>query len=344
MTREFWKELDELNPNTENYVLTLLDGQEAGEKALLSNHRLFWTEKTDGFFRERREEVEAISESGVLELYGRQVYAELLGREKRLIICGAGHVSIAMIRIGKLMGCAVTVIEDRPVFAENARRAGADTVLCEDFTEALKALPSDRDCYFIIVTRGHRYDQDCLRVITSKPHAYIGMMGSKRRVRFVKEALEAEGIDRALLDSVYTPIGLSIGAETPEEIAVSVMAEIIQVKNRRRRAFGYPKEIVEGIVGAGGEAEEGQKLLCTIIRRKGSAPREIGTKMLLLPDRRCIGTIGGGCAEAEVVQRGQELLLGEERLAIFHVDLLDSAAAEEGMVCGGVLDVMAERV
>lgn len=343
MTREFWRELEELNPNTENYALTLLDGPEAGEKALLSNHRLFWTEKTDGFFREEREAVEAIAESGVLELCGRQVYAELLGREKRLVICGAGHVSIAMIRIGKLMGCAVTVIEDRPVFAENARRAGADTVLCEDFTEALRALPSDRDSYFIIVTRGHRYDQDCLRVIASKPHAYIGMMGSKRRVRFVKEALEAEGIDRALLDSVYTPIGLAIGAETPEEIAVSVMAEIIQVKNRERRAFGYPKEITESVREAGEEAE-GQRLLCTIIRRKGSAPREIGTKMLLLPDRRCIGIIGGGCAEAEVVQRGQELLLGEERLAIFHVDLLDSAAAEEGMVCGGVLDVMAERV
>ncbi len=357
MTQEFFEALDACNPNYENYALTILSGEHFGEKALLSAHRLVWTSMS-GYSEEGKKAAEndpfilhasdmaGIRDSGILNIAGMELYAELLGKEKRLIICGAGHVSIAMIKMGKMMGCQVTVIEDRPSFANNAKAAGADLVICDDFTKALEELKSDTDCYFIIVTRGHRYDQDCLRVIAGKPHAYIGMMGSKRRVKFVKETLKQEGISPEVLDSVYTPIGLSIGAETPEEIAISVMAEIIEVKNKKKRNFGYPSDILEGILGSSRkEVQEGQKMLCTIIRRKGSAPREIGTKMLVLPDFTCVGTIGGGCAEAEVIQRGRELLLEEDPKAlIYHVDLLDDIAAEEGMVCGGVLDVLIEVI
>ena len=172
-------------------------------------------------------------------------------------------------------------------------------------------------------------------------------MGSKRRVRIVKEKLAEEGIPREVLDAVYTPIGLAIGAETPEEIAVSVMAEIIEVKNQKKRNFGYPKEILDAILGANPHERpmEGRKILTTIVTRKGSAPREVGTKMLILPDGRCIGTIGGGCVEADVMRRGREMLLDEDpKPILYHVDLTDDAASEEGMVCGGVLDVLMEVI
>ncbi len=125
-----------------------------------------------------------------------------------------------------------------------------------------------------------------------KSHAYIGMIGSRLRVKKVKEAVIENGCDPEIVDQIYTPIGLDIGAETPEEIAVAILAEIIEVKNRKGRRLGYPKEIVHAILDR--DTIKERKVLATIIDRKGSAPRGIGTKMLVLPDGVCVGTIGGG--------------------------------------------------
>lgn len=347
MGTELYEEISGLNPNYENYILTLLEGEGFGEKALISNREIAWMSDADGFFTQHAEEAAAVSESGILDIDGKRIYAELLGHEKKLVVLGAGHVSMPIIKIGRMIGCRVTCIDDRPMFANNARIAGADQVICDVFMKALAQIPGDGDTYFVIVTRGHRWDQDCLRVIARKPHAYIGLMGSKRRVRIVKEKLAEEGIPREVLDAVYTPIGLAIGAETPEEIAVSVMAEIIEVKNQKKRNFGYPKEILDAILGANPHERpmEGRKILTTIVTRKGSAPREVGTKMLILPDGHCIGTIGGGCVEADVMRRGREMLLDEDpKPILYHVDLTDDAASEEGMVCGGVLDVLMEVI
>lgn len=346
MGTELYEEMRGLNPNVENYILTLLDGDDFGEKALASNREIVWMSNTDGFFTTHTS-AGAVSKSGILEIDGRRVYAELLEHEKKLVVLGAGHVSMPIIKIGRMLGCHVSCIDDRPQFADNARQAGADVVICDEFMKALETIPGDKNTYFVIVTRGHRWDQDCLRVIARKPHAYIGLMGSKRRVGIVKEKLAKEGISREVLDAVYTPIGLSIGAETPEEIAVSVMAEIIAVKNQKQRNFGYPEEILNAILGANPHEKplEGRKVLATIVTRSGSAPREVGTKMLMLEDGRFIGTIGGGRAEGDVLERGRAMLQdGDVGPILHHVDLTDDAAAEEGMVCGGVLDVLLEVI
>ena len=138
--------------------------------------------------------------------------------------------------MGKMLGFHVTVVEDRPKFADDARRAEADQVYCEPFEDGLAKIKGDTDTWFVIVTRGHRYDTDCLRTILGKPRAYVGMMGSKRRTAIVKDQLEAEGFERDVLETVHTPIGRKIAAETPEEIAVSIMAEIIQIKNSRAKS------------------------------------------------------------------------------------------------------------
>lgn len=95
-----------------------------------------------------------------------------------------------VIKIGIMMGWEVTVLEDRPKFADNARRAGASHVICEPFEEGLGKVPGSSDTYFVIVTRGHRYDQVCLEKIAEKEHAYIGMIGSRRRTTLVKKLLE----------------------------------------------------------------------------------------------------------------------------------------------------------
>ena len=330
----FYEKLRELAPDRETIILTLLDGGGMGEKALLSNGEIVWTSGRDDFFSLHAGE--ATNTTGVQKIAGRRVYVERLEREKKIVICGAGHVSIPIIKLGRMIGCRVTCIDDRPSFAGNAKEAGADRVFCDSFENALNAIPGDKDTFFVIVTRGHRWDQECLKIIAAKPHAYIGLMGSRKRVQMVKENLLKAGVPRDVLDSVHTPIGLAIGAETPEEIAVAVMAEIIEVKNRQGRGAGYPEEILEAL------GRPGRKVLLTLAARRGSAPRSVGTKMLVLSDG-CVGTIGGGCAEARLIQKARDILSGEDfRPQLCPVDLTEEDAAESGMVCGGTMEVLLE--
>lgn len=278
-----------------------------------------------------------------------EVYCERICRTPKMVICGAGHVSMPIIRMGKMLGFTVTVIEDRPKFADHARTAGADQVICETFHDGLTGILGDSDTYFIIVTRGHGYDTECLEAVLKKRYAYVGMMGSRRRVAIVKNQLALNGADRQALDGVHTPIGLSIGAETPEEIAVSVMAEIIQVKSERKRGDGgntgiYPEEILSCILGRNSGKRE-KMVLATIISRKGSAPRGTGTKMLILENGNTLDTIGGGCVESEIIRKGLLMMrTGTPEFQVCSVDLSSDIAEEEGMVCGGSVKVMLEML
>ena len=345
MKSDIYKLVKNADDNLENYILTVIDGENAGDKAFFSNGKLIQESSENGFFEKNICDLKNESDSEIITIAGQKVYSEKIGHEHKLVICGAGHVSIPIIKIGKMTGFTVVCIEDRPLFADDARNAGADQVICDNFINALEKVPGDENTYFVIVTRGHRSDKECLQSIAEKKHAYIGLMGSRRRVAIVKEQLVSEGTSREVLDRVYTPIGLDIGAETPEEIAVAVIAEIIKVKRQNDRKTDFPKEILSAIIDEKSleTCENDRKVLATIVSRKGSAPREVGTKMLILPDGELIGTIGGGCVEAEVTRRGREMLMENETEAVLqHVDLTADAAAEEGMVCGGTLEVLME--
>ncbi|MDO4473662.1 MAG: XdhC family protein [Eubacteriales bacterium] len=326
-----------------NLVVTVLEGEHLGEKALFSDGKLVWQNHEHGFFSENREKVSSFTESGVVEIDGIRVFCDTLGQEKRIVICGGGHVSIPVIKIGVMMGYDVTVLEDRPKFADNARGAGAAHVICEPFEDGLDKVEGSTDTYFVILTRGHRYDQVCLEKIAKKEHAYIGMIGSRRRVALVKQNLIENGSDKEVLDAVYTPIGLDIGAETPAEIAVAIMAEIIEVKNKKKSTCGYSREIIRAIMDP--DKYPGKKVMATIVSRKGSAPQGIGVKMLVLSDGRCIGTIGGGCMEAAVLRKALFMIRTDEPEArLCNVDLTGEAAEYEGMVCGGTVDVLLEKI
>lgn len=338
----FYETLSEINPNAQNIALTVLSKDKQGAKCLVSAGKIAW--ESDSFFSEHADETLAVSGNGIAQIAGLRVFAEVLGQEKKFVICGAGHISMPLIAMIRMLGCPVTVIDDRPYFADNARRAQATTVYCEPFEEALAKIPGDDDTFFIIVTRGHRYDEACLSAIVRKPHAYIGMIGSRRRVGFVKESVIEGGGDPEVVSSVHTPIGLNIGAQTPEEIAIAIMAEIIQVKNAVRRTGGYPREIVRELCGE--NAANATTVLATIVSRKGSVPRDVGTKMLILPDGHAIGTIGGGCVEADVMRRARMMLTSPQDFPPFQlieVDMTAEAAEDEGMVCGGIIEVLLER-
>lgn len=171
-----------------------------------------------------------------------QVMLEVHERPPTLLIVGGGHIGKALAELGKLCGFAVAVVDDRPDYANRERFPEADQVLCGDFVEVLRSFPIDSHTYVVCVTRGHRHDEISLRQVVASPAAYVGMIGSRRRVGTVLQHLIADGVDPEAVARVHTPIGLDIGAETPEEIAVAIMAEIIQV---RRGGSGRPMREVK---------------------------------------------------------------------------------------------------
>lgn len=159
-----------------------------------------------------------------------EAFVEVQRRPPSLMIVGAGHIALPLAKLGKIIDFEVVVLDDRPRYANKERFPMADQVLAQPFTETLREWPIDNDTYIVLVTRGHSHDVDCLLEVIDSPARYIGMIGSKRRVRTVFELLENEkGIDPAKFDRVYAPIGLDIGAENPAEIAVGIAAEIINI-------------------------------------------------------------------------------------------------------------------
>ncbi len=224
-------------------MLTVINGPHTGAKAFFAEDGLLWQHPENGFFTEQGEAAEKIRTSGQQELAGETVFCDCLGDKKKLVICGAGHVGVALLRMALLLGFDVTVLEDRPYFADGARRAGAKRVICDSFEQGLDAVDSDEDTYFVVMSRGHRYDMVCLKKIVKKTYAYLGMMGSKGRSALVRKNLLEQGVPAEQVEALHAPIGLTIHAETPEEIAVSILGEIISVKNRekKKRAAASPR-------------------------------------------------------------------------------------------------------
>ena len=168
---------------------------------------------------------------------GFALFVEPLVATPELVVVGAGHVGQALARVAPAAGFTVTVLDDRPSFANPHRLPDARTILVADPRSALVDLPrTARPRAIVLVTRGHRLDAECLRVALGLDWIYLGMIGSRRRVRRILEHLAGEGIDRERLARVHAPIGLDIGAETPGEIAIAIVAEIVDVRRRGRAA------------------------------------------------------------------------------------------------------------
>lgn len=340
---KFYEVIDELNKNVENRMITVCDGNCAGEKMIISAGDIVFADE-GGFLMSHEDEARQAKEGQVTLIDGTRVFSEILGNEKELVICGAGHVSMPVIEIAKMMGFHVTAIDDREEFINRALRHGADEVLCMGFEEALSGIAGSPDTFFVIVTRGHMSDSECLLSIVKKPYAYVGMIGSKRKVSKVKSTLADAGIASDVIESVHTPIGLDIGAETPEEIAVAIMAEIIEVKNKKKRNFGFPKDIMRQLLSD----ERGPSVLATIVSKQGSSPRGEGTRMLVNAGGSITGTIGGGLAEAGVIEKARAILSeGNKKQAepvLMSIDMTGQDAATAGMICGGAIDVLLETV
>jgi len=147
-----------------------------------------------------------------------------------VFLFGAGHVSRPLCRLAKMTGFRVVVIDDREEFPTKARFPEADELIVRPFDVGLNEFPLDPNSYVVIITRGHLHDHQILRQVMKKPLGYLGMIGSRRKTEIIFQALRREGFSEEAIRTIHAPIGLAINAQTPEEIAISIIAELIQVR------------------------------------------------------------------------------------------------------------------
>lgn len=158
------------------------------------------------------------------------VFVEPVVPAPRAMIFGAGHISKSLSKVASLAGFSTTVVDNRETFANRERFPEADEIFAEEYEDVFPKLPITEASYIVIVTRGHRDDMRVLRWAVTTPARYIAMIGSKRKVINVIKEIEKEGIPREAMERVFAPMGFEIGAVSPEEIAVSVVAEMIAMR------------------------------------------------------------------------------------------------------------------
>jgi xanthine dehydrogenase accessory factor len=162
---------------------------------------------------------------------GMKVFVEPLVPAPQLLIFGAGHIGACLAQIGKMLEFSVTVIDNRPEFANAERLPWADTIIADEYAAAAeKAVFNDR-AYVVILTHKHAHDYEVLELCLKKTWRYLGMIGSRAKVAKVFDQLRAKGVSDELIQKIHSPVGIKIGANTPAEIAISILAEIIQARS-----------------------------------------------------------------------------------------------------------------
>ena len=245
--------------------------------------------------------------------------------QPKLVIFGAGHVAIQLLRIAKFLDFYTIMIDDREEFADPEKLSQADEVYCRDFHDIEDILPEQDNAFYVVVTRGHANDRLCAETVLRRPYLYLGMIGSKGKVAKTFEIMKEEGYSEEQISTIHAPIGLKIGARTPEEIAISIAAEMIAIKNHETEST-MSKELFE-------TKESG--VLCIITKKSGSSPRGVGSMMLVTKDG-IIGSIGGGNLEKTVMEEAPLM----KEITRKKYDLSNAQSATLGMICGGKNEIL----
>lgn len=332
--KQIEKDYDQLN------IATFISGENSGEKYMENDcGEIFCSEKLKGFWADTVKTLD-FGNAPCTETLGdgSELFIEQISKNPKLIILGGGHISLVLCKICSLLDFSITVVDDREEFANIKRFDTADEVLCMNFDDAFKQISPQKNNYYVIVTRGHKDDEKCLDNVLERERAYVGMIGSKSKVAYSMNVMKQKGYSEEELKSVYTPIGLKIDAQTPEEIAVSIAAELIQV--RRTRGIG---ELSAKIAKAAADNEK-QYVMATIVEKKGSAPRDAGTKMMIDKTGGIVGTIGGGSVENAVVMDAVGMFKSGKSSKVMKYDLSVNDSSNLGMVCGGTVRVLFEML
>lgn len=271
-----------------------------------------------------------------------KIYVRRFQPPVRLIILGGGYVAQSLCRFASPLEFEVATADDRPAFANTGAFPQAKNILCDTFPDAIAKLQITEHDFVAVVTRGHKHDADCLRkILKGNMPEYVGLIGSKRRVQGLFDLLEKEGFSRELTDRIHTPIGLPIGAVTPDEIAISILAELIQCRSRRVVSCGsgiLEQTNIDPFLLRYLDCNE-EKAVAVVVERRGSTPVKTGAIMAVNRLGQTYGTVGGGCGEHEVVTAALRVLrTGNNELIT--VDMTNDIAENEGMVCGGKMQVI----
>ncbi len=243
--------------------------------------------------------------------------------QPRLIICGGGHVARELCAMASYLDFSIKVIDDRADLVTKDHFPAAESLVCDAYDNLSKYL--EKDACYVIVTPHHKGDYKCVSAILPTDYLYLGMIGSKGKVAAAFDKLRADGFTEQQINSIYAPIGLSIGAVTPAEIAVSILAQIIQVKSKHH-VGSADRSLLE-------VSESG--ILAVIIEKHGSAPRGVGS-MMFIGENRVLGSIGGGASENQAINDA----LSQPEYAVRKYVLNTSDAKNLDMVCGGEITVM----
>lgn len=311
----------------------VLNGNHKGEKCLIKEEHCtaFDGGQAQEFWKEYEEQLVSCQDTKVIRIDETDFFVEIYVKNPQLIILGGGHVSQPVAKIGKMLGFHVTVMDDREEFVTKERFPDADRLIQGTYEEIPEKIPVYENAYYVIVTRGHLGDSASARQILKRPYVYLGMIGSRNKVKLTREKLLREGFTEDQLNTIHAPIGLPIGGHMPAEIAVSITAEIVQEKNKYN--VSYIDEAVEKAVW---EKEKG--VMITIISKRGSSPRGTGSKMFLDMEGRSHGSIGGGNVEFQALKYAPKAQHGE----IKSYNLSNQGGANLGMICGGEVEVLYE--
>ncbi len=260
---------------------------------------------------------------------------EYIKAEPHIVIFGAGHVSKALYETARLLSMEVTVIDERAETANKERFPQAE-VICMPYDKFFSSPSSFFRPYFVIMTHGHSYDSKALEWCLNQPSSYIGMIGSKGKVAATFEKMKEKGFRETQLDYVHAPIGLKIGAVTPEEIAISILGEIISAFRSIKTAFTISDRYLSSV--------SGKKGVCArIIAKSGSAPRAIGSELFYSDvEDKFYGTVGGGAVEKATEDECRRLSKSSEKCKIIHYNL--SSKGDLSMICGGDVDMLFSKV
>lgn len=309
----------------ENKIITLNEIEQLVQKG--------YREKSMEKYKDKVIKVEATSKN---KLFAR-VVSKFLEEEKdlsiineewfkekpTLFICGGGHVSKELVKIASMLDFYCIVMDDREEFANKERFEEANQIICDSFDNLHKYMVEN--AFYVVVSRGHKDDYTCIKQILSSTYTYVGMIGSKLKVQKQFENLKQDGFSEEKINTVFAPIGLPIKAITPAEIAISILAEIIQEKNKRTQSSAS-KKILE-CTKAG--------VLCIIVEKHGSSPRGVGSMMLVCEDE-VIDSIGGGAVEYAAIEDAKECT----SIMMKTYELNNKDSIRLGMICGGANKVL----
>lgn len=256
---------------------------------------------------------------------------EIIKPEPELVLFGAGHIAKAVYDIAILLGFSVTVFDEREELLTKERFPLARRIV-KPYEEIYKKEYDFMRPYYLIFTHGHKYDKSSLRYALKHDASYRGMIGSKGKVKTTLESLKEEGFSEELLSTVYSPIGLKIGAITPEEIAISIIAEIISVYRKDKNMITLSPDYLNAI-----KNEEG--IAVRIVEKSGSAPRAIGSEIMVTNDGKLIGTVGGGAIEKVAIEEAKKMIRGEEKTPLIKHYALNPSG-DLGMICGGEVTLL----